>query len=70
MACHEIIREKIVPGYHYLCVSKVSTSWVGFPSTGQHSDKLMFDSFFAGSDGIFHSFASLKKKLFKLLMSS
>lgn len=58
MACHETIREKIVPGYHYPCVSKVPASWVGFLSTGQHADKLIFDSISAGSDGIFHNFPS------------
>lgn len=62
MACHETIREKTVPGYHYPCFSKVSASWVGFPSTGHHADELMFDSTSAGSDGIFFIIFLLKNK--------
>lgn len=58
MACNDIIREKIVPGYHHPCVSKVSSSWGWFPSTGQHADEFMFNSISAGSVGIFHIFPS------------
>lgn len=55
MACQEVIREEIVPGYHYPCASKVSASWVGFPSTGEHADEFKFDSI---SDDISHNFTS------------